>query len=90
MIISYITLLPIDKKQADAVVIGITIKPIPEGDKVIELDVVAIFTKVSIDFNLVVSVFGFLNLFGCIVFIFEICNHFFIVVDMVVKTVKII
>ena len=56
MIISYITLLPIDKPHAVAVGIGIAIKPIPVRDKVIELDVVAIITNVSNDFSFVVIV----------------------------------
>ena len=59
---SLITLLPIDNPHADAVVIGITIRPIPVRDKVIELDVVTILTNVSIDFNVVVEVF-FIYLF---------------------------
>ena len=66
MIISFITFLLIDNPHADAVVIGITIKPIPVRDKVIELDVVAIITNVSNDFNIVVIVlyvlFFFLDL----------------------------
>ena len=37
-------MLPIDSPHAEAVVIGITIKPIPVRLKVIELDVVAITT----------------------------------------------
>ena len=47
MITSYNTLLPIGKAHADAVDIGITIKPIPVRDNVIELDVVAIITNVQ-------------------------------------------
>ena len=54
MIISYITLLPIDNPHAVAVDIGIAIKPIPVRDKVIELDVVAIISNVSNDFSIVV------------------------------------
>ena len=56
MIISYNTLLPIDNPHAVAVDIGIAIKPIPVRDQVIELDVVAIITNVSNDFNIVVIV----------------------------------
>ena len=63
MIISYITLLPIDNPHVVAVDIGIAIIPIPVGDKVIQLDVVAIIKNVSNDFNIVVSVFYFLYLF---------------------------
>ena len=63
MIISYSTLLPIDKAQADGVDTGITIKPIPVGLKVIELDVVAIITDVSNDFSIVVVVSYFLYIF---------------------------
>ena len=56
MIISYNTLLPIDKPHAVAVDIGIAIKPIPVRLKVIELDVVAIITNVSNNFSIVVIV----------------------------------
>ena len=63
MIISFNTLLPIDKTHADAVDKGITIKPIPVRDNVMELDVEAIITKVSNDFSLVVIVLYFLYFF---------------------------
>ena len=63
MIISYSTLLPIDKPHAVAVDIGITINPIPVRDKVIELEVVAIITNVSNDFSIVVIVLYFLYFF---------------------------
>ena len=63
MIISYSTLLPIDKPHAVAVDIGITINPIPARDKVIELDVVAIITNVSNDFSIVVIKLYFLYFF---------------------------
>ena len=53
--ISYNILLPIDNAQADAVDIGITIKPIPVRHSVIELDVVA-KKSVSNDFNIVVII----------------------------------
>ena len=59
MIISYTTLLPIDKPHAFAVDIGIALKPIPVRKIVIELDVVAIITIVSNDFNFVVNVLYF-------------------------------
>ena len=59
MIISYNTLLPNDKPHAVSVDIGIAIKPIPVRDNVIELDVVAIMTNVSNDFNIVVIVLYF-------------------------------
>ena len=91
MIISYSTLLPIDKAHADAVDIGITIKPILVRLKVIQLDVIAIITKVSNDFNSVVTVFYFLYFFfDLLFFFFEICNHLFDVTDMVTETVYII
>ena len=48
-----------DKAHVDAVYIGITIKPIPVRDNVIELDVVAIITNVSNDFSIVVIVYIF-------------------------------
>ena len=63
MIISYSTLLPIDKPHAVAFDIGITINPIPLRDKVIELEVVAIITNVSNDFSIVVIVLYFLYFF---------------------------
>ena len=87
MITSYNTLLPIDKAHADAVYIGITIKPIPVRLKVIELDVVAIITNVSNDVNVVVNVF-FIFVFRFVDFVFEVGNHFFNVTDMVNKTVN--
>ena len=52
MIISYISLLPIDNRHAVAIDIGIAIKPIPVTLKVIELDVVAIITNASNDFSI--------------------------------------
>ena len=55
MIISYITLLPIDKLHAVANKIGIAIKPIPVRVNVIKLDVVTLITKESNDFNAVVN-----------------------------------
>ena len=54
MITLYITLLPIDNPHSVAVDIGIANKPIPVRLNVIELDVVAILTYVSNDFNTVV------------------------------------
>ena len=68
LIVSYNTLLPIDKPHAVAVDIGIAIKPIPVRLKVIELDVVAIITNVSNDFNVVVNVFYFLFFFFDLLF----------------------
>ena len=59
MIISYITLLPIDNQHADPVVIGITIKPLPVIFNVIEPDVVAKITNVSNAFNIVVRILYF-------------------------------
>ena len=56
MFISYIASLPVDNEQADAVVIGISIKPLPVRDKVRQLDVVSIITNLSNDFNIVVDV----------------------------------
>ena len=55
MIISYKTLLPIDEAHADAIDIGIAINPVPVKETLLKLDVVAIITNVSIDFNIVVS-----------------------------------
>ena len=63
MIISYITLLPIDNPHAVAVDIGIAMKPILVRDKVIELDVVAKITIVSNDFSILVSDLYFLYFF---------------------------
>ena len=69
MITSYNTLLPIDIAHADAVDIGITLKPIPVRNKAIELDVAAILTKVSNDFSVVVSVLHFLFFFLDLLFL---------------------
>ena len=60
MIISYGTSLPFDKANAYDVDISVTIKPIPVRINVIELDVVAIITNVSNDFNSVVIILYFL------------------------------
>ena len=59
MITSYNTLLPIDNPHAVAVDIGITMKPVPVRDNVIDIDVVAIITNVSNDFSIKVIVFNF-------------------------------
>ena len=69
MIISYSTLLPIDKPQAVAVVIGITFNPIPVRDKVIGIDVVATITNVSNDFSIVVIVLYFFYFFFDLLFL---------------------
>ena len=63
IIISYNTLLPIDNEQAVAVDIGIAMKSIPVRLNVLELDVMAILTNVSNDFNFVVEVLYFLYFF---------------------------
>ena len=63
MIISYITLLPIDNPHAVRVDIGITIKTIPVRDKVIEFDVIAIISNVSSDYNFGINVLYFLYFF---------------------------
>ena len=63
MITSFSTLLPIEIADADAVDIGITIKPIPVGLKVTEFDVVAKITNVSNDFSNLVIVLYFLYFF---------------------------
>ena len=59
MIIFYITLLTTNKPHAVAVDVGIAIEPIPVRLKVIELDVLAIITKVSNDFSIVDFVLSF-------------------------------
>ena len=69
MITSYKTLLPIDKADADAVDIGITIKPIPVSLSVIELDVVAKITNVSVFFSIVVIVLVILYFFFDLLFL---------------------
>ena len=82
MIISKSTLLPIDNPHVVAIDIDITIKPIPVRLKVIELDAVSIMTNVSNDFLFVVIVLYFLYFFfRIVVFIFEVGNHFFHVVN---------
>ena len=50
-------LLPIDIAQAD---FGITIKPNPVSDSVIEVDVVAIITNISNDFSILGNVLYFI------------------------------
>ena len=63
MVISYTTLLLIVNPHAIDLDIGITIKPTPVSDYVIELDVVAIIIILSCDFIIVDSVLYFLDLF---------------------------
>ena len=70
--ISYITFLLIVNPHALSPDISITFKTIPVADNVIELDVLAIITKESIDFN---GIF-FEILFWFAIFISEVCNHF--------------
>ena len=70
MIISYITSLPIGKAHADEIDIGIAIKQIPVRHKVIELDVMAIITNVSNDFNIVVNVVYFSYFFLDLLFLY--------------------
>ena len=77
MIISNFSLLPIDNPHAVAVDIGIAINPTPVGFSVIKFLVIAKKTIVSNDFELVVNVLNFLIFFRFVVFIFEVCNHFF-------------
>ena len=57
--ISYKTLLVTVNPHAMPVDIGITIKPVPVTDNLIELDVVAIITIVSKDFNILDNVLYF-------------------------------
>ena len=57
MIILCNILLPNDRVQAIPADIGKTIKPKPVNDKAIEVDVAAIITIESTDFNLVLKVF---------------------------------
>ena len=59
MLISYITLLPIDSPHAVVVDIGISIQPIAVSLNKIELEFVAITTNVSSVFNIVVIVLYF-------------------------------
>ena len=85
------TLLPNDRVQAIPADIGKTIKPIPVIDKVIEVDVAPMIRILSTDSNFLFRNFLiFVSLFGFMVFVFEICNHFFNVVDVVIETVIII
>ena len=57
MFFSYITLLLIVNPHATERGMGTAIKPIPVRDNAIKLDVLAIITIVSNDFNIVVNVF---------------------------------
>ena len=84
-----ITLLPNDRVQAIPDVIGNINKPIPVIDRVYEVVVSPKVTIVSTDSNILFRLLYFLYLFFCFMFlIFEVCNHFFHVVDMVNKTVN--
>ena len=79
---------PIDEAHADAVDIGVTSKLVPVRPNLLELDVVAIITNVSNEYNIVVNVsfvlfyflyfiLFFLFLLRLVIFIFEVLNHFF-------------
>ena len=81
MTISYITLLPTDNAQADAVDFGITIEPKHVNDSLIKVDVVAIISNVSNELSIVVNVLYFLFFFFDVVFILRVKNHFFIIVN---------
>ena len=70
--------------------IGKIIKPIAVIDRVIEVDVAPIITIVSTDSNIVFRVFYFSSLFWFRVFVFEIRNHSFNVVNWVIKIIYII
>ena len=69
MIIICTTLLSNDNPHADAVAFGFTIKPISVRNKVIELDVVAVITKISIDFIIIVNVLYSLYFFLDLLFL---------------------
>ena len=69
MIISYFTLLPIENLHAVAVDTGTAINRIPVGGKLIELDVVATITNVSLKFEIVVIVLNFLYFFLDLLFL---------------------
>ena len=70
--------------------IGKIIKAIAVIDRVIEVDVAPIITIVSTDSNIVFRVLYFSSLFWFMVFVFEVRNHFFNVVNWVIKTIYII
>ena len=71
--------------------IGKIIKPIAVIDRVIEVDVAPVITIVSTDSNIVFRVLYFSYLFfWFMVFVFEVRNHFFNVVNWVIKTIYII
>ena len=70
--------------------IGKKIKPIAVIDRVIEVDVAPIIPIVSTDSNIVFRVLYFSSLFWFMVFVFEVRNHFFNVVNWVIKTIYII
>ena len=61
--ISFITFLLIFNPHSIPLDIGIIINPIPLRDIDLQLDVVAIITIVSIDFNIVVNILYFLHIF---------------------------
>ena len=69
MMTSNNTLLPIDKAQAVVFDIGFINKSIPVRFKLIELDVVALITKVWNDFNIVVIVLNFFYFFLDLLFL---------------------
>ena len=82
LIIFYNTLLSIHNPHGVAVDFGRAMKPILVRREAIEIDVVAKITNVINDFIIVDNVLYFSYfLFGFVVFIFEVCNDSFIVVN---------
>ena len=85
------TLLPIGNPHSVAVDIGLASNLILVRLKVRDFDAVAVVTNVSIDFIFVVNILYFLTfVFQFLVVIFEVCNRFVDVTNVVIKTVKII
>ena len=91
MIIICNILLVKDKVHAIPADIGKTIKPKSVIDRVIEVEVAPMITIASTDFNIVFGVFkNFILVFWFMIVIFEVSNHFFDVVDMVIESIYVI
>ena len=76
-----------DIAQAILADIGKKTKPIPVINRVIEVDVVPMIIILSTDYKTVFRIFISL---WYVVFVFEVCDHHFNVVDLVIKTVNIV
>ena len=83
-------LLPNDRAQESPAESGTRNNPTLVTDNVKDVAVAPVITTVSTDSNIDVSNLYFLYVFLFLIFVFKVSNHFFIVINRVVKTNDII